>query len=407
MPTPPLTDAQCLEAIQAKAAHGNSNTAAAAALDVNINTFRHRVMIGKARGLDVDPAIKAGMDAFGAKMVPKTSWVKSDPQGNISYSLQFVPPSGEGVDFAEVVRETLDGYKPLDRKLFAPRVNHGVKGDHLLVVDLADVHFGKLCMADETDYDYNIEVARHRTIEGTRSLLHGSKHLGIARILFVMGNDMLHTEDGKATTSGTPQDTDQSFFAAVKAAQKASIDAIGECAAVADVDLLHCMDNHARRSGWLLSQGIAAAMGGHSGVRATDYNMSARKRKYYGYERNALMLTHGDKLKEEQLAGFFLKEGTQLSSCTNRYALIHDKHHKKVQRRGTDVFESEKDHNSMTVISSGAPNPEGSHVQAEWVRSPSAPDQWHADSGYINRQGVECFGYHPHDGQKLRFTEWF
>lgn len=405
MPTPPLSDELAREALQALSEH-STQAAAADALGLNRDTFRSRLKTAQRRGM-TDPAIQAGMDAVGAKMVPNLAWIKTSPTGELSYNLSFKAKTGEDIDPADMLRETLDGYKPLDRKLFAPRINAGTKGNHLLVVDLADVHFGKLSMTAETNNEYNIEVARHRTIEGTRALLEGSAHLGIARILFVMGNDILHTEDGKSTTNLTPQDTDQSFFAAVKAAQAASIDAIGQCAAVADVDLLHCMSNHDRKSGWLLSQTIAAAMGNHSGVRATDYNMSARKYKFYGYESNGFMLTHGDKMKEEMIAGLFLKEAPMLSACQNRYALIHDKHHKMVRRRGVDVFESEKDHNSVTVISSGAPNPEGSHIQVEYVRSPSAPDLWHADNLYLNRQAVECFGYHPFDGQKHRLTEWF
>jgi hypothetical protein len=401
MPNPGLSPEQVQEAVEALALHG-SQAAAARALGLDRSTYRNR--LEKAR--TIDPAIQEGMDAIGTKLEPSVAWVKTDKAGNVSYSLQLKAPSAE-VDFAEVVRETLDSYKPLDRKLFAPRVNTGAKGEHLLVVDLADVHFGKLCLTSETNHEYNIEAARHRTIEGTRALLQASSGLGIARILFVMGNDILHTECGKATTSGTPQDTDQSFFAAVKAAEHASIDAVAECAAVADVDLLHCMSNHDRRSGWILSQTIAAALRGHDGVRATDYNMSARKYKFYGYENNGFLLTHGDKLKEEMIAGLFLKEGTMLAGCNHRYALVHDKHHKMVRRRGVDVFESEKDHNSVTVISSGAPNPENSHIQVEYVRSPSAPDLWHADNLYLNRQAVECFGYHPYDGQKFRYTEWF
>ncbi len=406
MPTPPITDAQCLEVVNAKAEH-NSVKEAAESLGLHPNTFTNRLNNAKRRGLCIDGAIKEGMDAIGTKQVPNLLWIKTDSNGNKTYSAAMGRPGGEKVDFAELVRDALDGYQPLDQKLFAPRISTGGKSDHLLVIDLADVHFGKLCLTSGTNHEYNIEAARHRTIEGTRALLRASMHLGIARILFVMGNDILHTEDGNTTTGGTNQDTDQSFFAAVKAAQQASIDAISECAAVADVDLLHCMSNHDRRAGWMLSQSIAAAMSSHSAVRATDYNLSERKRKYYGFEANALMLTHGDKLREEMIAGCFLKEASMLSDCRHRYALIHDKHHKMVRRRGVDVFESEKDHNSATVISSGAPNPENSHINVEYVRSPSAPDQWHADNTYLNRQGVECFGYHPHDGQKYRFTEFF
>jgi hypothetical protein len=304
--------------------------------------------------------------------------------------------------------ENLAEYKPLDEKLFAPRVNLGAKGECLAVVDLADVHFGKLCETTETNHKYNIDVARHRATEGTRALLKDASGVGIGRILFVMGNDILHTENGKSTTSGTPQDTDGNYFTAWKAAEYSSIDAIGQCAAVADTDLLHCMSNHDWRSGWALSQTIAASMRDHSMVRATGYNLSERHRKFYGFENNALLLTHGDGTKEEKLYGHFVQEAKELvSNCQNLYALLHHVHHKISKRRGVDVFQSEKDHNGMTAIVTGAPRPQGVHVGIEYVRSPSPPDGWHDRNGYLNRQGVECFIYHPHDGQKHRITEWF
>jgi len=402
----PLSDAECIEALEAVATH-RSTKGAAQALGISRHAILRRQRTAKDRGLDVDPAIRTAMDAIGSKMVPDLAWIKTDPAGNLSYSLRMKTPTGE-VSLADMVRESLDGYTPLDEKLFAPRVNTGAAGEHLLVVDLADVHFGKLCVTSETNYEYNIEAARHRTIEGTRALLQASSGIGVARILFVMGNDISHTEDGRSTTSGTPQDADGTWFTATKAAQHASIDAIGLCAAHAPVDLLHCMSNHDWRTGWLLSQAIAAGMGGHSNVRATDYNMSERHRKYYGYENNALLLTHGDGSKEEKIAGHFLQEARGLaSSCTNLYALLHHVHHKISKRRGVDVFQSEKDHNGMTAIVTGAPRPEGTHVGVEYVRSPSPPDSWHDRQGYLNKQAVECFAYHPHDGQTCRFTKWY
>ncbi len=113
MPTPPLTDAQCLEAIQAKAEHHNSNMQAAAALGVNINTFRHRVMIGKARGLDVDPAIRDSMEAAGTKMVPNLAWIKTKSADGISYSVQLKPKTDdEPEDVLERIADRLDNIRP-------------------------------------------------------------------------------------------------------------------------------------------------------------------------------------------------------------------------------------------------------------------------------------------------------
>ena len=231
---------------------------------------------------------------------------------------------------------------------------------------------------------------------------------GVGRILFVMGNDILHTDNGTTTTSGTPQDTDGSMFQMWSDAHAAIIDSIKICAGVANVDLLHCMSNHDWRLGWTLSQAIGAGFADWPTVKATEYNLSERHRKYYGYGNNAFLLTHGDGTKEEKLYGHFAQEARGLmSKCKNLYALLHHVHHKIRKRRGVDVFQTEKDHNGLTAIMTGSNNVEGAHVDVEYVRSPSPPDGWHDRNGYTNRQGVECFLYHPHDGLKARFTEWF
>lgn len=370
----------------------------------------HAAFLRAEKRMALDPYVAEGLADYGVENLDGVSggWlIKKDGEGG-RLSLQFRTKDNEQQSFADLVRDSLADYKPLDRKLYAPRVNLGAAGEHLLVVDLADVHFGKLCTAGETGHKYNVEIARHRAVEGTRALLQGASGYGVGRVLFVMGNDILHTDNGKTTTSGTPQDTDGTFFTAWRAAQHATIDAINECADVAETDLLHCMSNHDWRSGWALSQTIAAEYRGNTRVRATDYNLSEIHRKFYGYERNAFMFTHGDGTKEEKLYGHFATEARHLlSTCTNLYAFLHHVHHKIAKRRGVDVFQGEKDHNGMTAIMTGAPRPEGVHLNIEYVRSPSPPDGWHDRNGYTNRQGVEAFMHHPHEGQKVRLTEWF
>lgn len=355
-----------------------------------------------------DMALTSGAAAIGADTPAKVVWTKTHKDGSVTHSVMHTASDGESEGLDRFI-DALEEYKPLDRKMFAPRVNHGSKGEHLLIIDPADVHFGKLSEQSETSQTYNIDVARHRMIEGTLALINRAKGTGFNRILFVVGNDILHTDNGKSSTSGTPQDTDGTYFQAWKAGEYAMIDALNECARHADTDIVHCMSNHDWRSGWALAQTIAASVRNHEGIRATEYNMSARHRKYYGFENNAIMFSHGDGAKEEVLLGAFKAEAQQLvGSCQHLYTYLHHVHHKIKKRRGVDVFQSEKDHNGLTAIMSGNhKTATGTHIDIEYVRSPSAPDGWHDRNGYLNRQGVEAFMHHPHDGQDTRFTEWF
>jgi hypothetical protein len=406
-----MTLDQLQEALDAYAEHG-TEYAAAEALGITRSTFQHRLRrartMANAEG-QLDPYIVAGLKEYGVQDMSGIAggWlIKKDGEGG-RLSLRFTI-NGEDTDILTAAKDALAEMKPLDQKLFAPRVSRNAAGDNLLVLDLADVHFGKLCETTETGNTYNLEAARHRVQQGTRNLL--AEFDGVGRILFVMGNDILHTDNGTTSTSGTPQDTDRSMFAAWKAAQQATIEAIAECSKVAETDLIHCMSNHDWRSGWMLSQAIAAGVQGWDNVRATDYNMSERHRKYYGFGRNLIGLTHGDGAKEESLYALMVNEARNLTTegCDLFYWYLHHVHHKMRKRRGVDVFQSEKDHTGqMTAVSLGAASVEGNGAQIEYVRSPSPPDGWHDRNGYLNRQAVEAFLHTPHEGQKRRETEWF
>lgn len=333
--------------------------------------------------------------------------ITKDELGN-GYSL-FVknPKSGEKVSIFDMVREAVAEAPAQEEINLEPRNDQG--GEHLLVIDLADVHFLKLCVQSETGNTYNREVATHRVIEGTKSLLRMAKPWGIGRVLFVMGNDILHVDGPRtSTTSGTYQDSDGTIFQGFKDAKSALEIAILEATKIADVDLIHCMSNHDWLMGWALTQAVAARLAHNPRVRATDYNISEAHRKYYRFEKNLFGLTHGDGAKEEKLYGAMVKEAREhISECPNLYWLLHHVHHKMRKTRGEFEMLREKDHNGMTAHISGTPMIEGHHLNIEYVRSPSAPDGWHDRNAYLNRQGVECFVFHPTIGQRARFTEWF
>ncbi len=362
--------------------------------------------------INEDPAITEAVRAGGLKDSRHLShfWkIVKDETGN-GYSL-FIknPHTGDKVAITDLVREAIEGSSTAAPITLPPR--HAPSGEHLLVVDLADVHFLKLAVKTETGYEYNRDVARHRVIEGTKALLRAAQPWGIGQVLFVLGNDILHTDNPRSTTtSGTFQDSDGTLFQGfcdASLALKEAIDAVSE---VANVDLLHCMSNHDWVMGWALSQTVAAhyRAAGNARVRATDYNLAESHRKYYRFGNNLLGFTHGDGAKEESLYALMVNEARQhISQCPNLYWYLHHVHHKIAKKRGEFVYVKEKDHIGMTAVMSGTPNVEGSHVNIEYVRSPSAPDGWHDRNGYVNRQAVECFIHHPTLGARARFTEWF
>lgn len=401
------------ELINATIEYGNKQRAADA-LGINIGTVANAIKRVEAKRdayYAADPAVREAADAGSVQDVSQLShfWkIVKDENGN-GFSL-FVknPKTGKDISLADMVRDAISEIH-IAKPLKLPK-RSAATGENLLVIDLADVHFLKLAVKTETGYEYNREVARHRVVEGTKALLRKAAPMGIGRILFVLGNDILHVDNPRSTTtSGTFQDTDGTLFQGYNDAAVAITEAIMACAEIAPVDLIHCMSNHDWAMGWALSQTVAAPFRHADGViNATDYNLSESHRKYYRFGNNLLGFTHGDGAKEDKLYSLMVDEARHhIAECRNLYWYMHHVHHKERKLRGQFPYVKEKDHIGMTAIYSGQAMIEGTHLNIEYVRSPSAPDGWHDRNGYVNRQAVEAFVHHPFDGQNLRITEWF
>lgn len=410
MATPPVSDEELQRTLEAYHRHSGNQSKIAEDIGRSRGAVQDRLKrLAKKGLLGDDSVITEAATAGGIKDPRNLShfWKIVKGEDGNGYSL-FIknPNSGQSVSIYDMVREAVleAGSPSID---LPPRETPS--GEHLLVIDLADVHFLKLSVKSETGYEYNRGVARHRVIEGTKSLLRMAAPMGVGRILFVLGNDILHYDTPRSTTtSGTFQDSDGTLFQGFKDASSAIEEAVTEASALADVDLIHCMSNHDWLMGWALSQTVAARLRGNPRIHASEYSLSEAHRKYYRFESNLFGLTHGDGAKEEKLYGLMVAEARQhISECKNLYWLLHHVHHKDRKTRGEVVYVREKDHNGMTAHFSGKPMPEGSNLNIEYVRSPSAPDGWHDRNGYVNRQAVECFLYHPTLGQRARFTEYF
>ncbi len=376
--------------------------AAAAALGMDANGLQ-KWRDSKAR----DPAIQAAMDAVGTNLPMHSLWTKVPAKGGEpGYSVYHRLKETDAAAFLDMIREAFAN-PPANRNL-PPRFDEPA-GD-LLVLDASDVHIGKLCIAHETGYTYDIDIAAHRLREGSRLLLERGKALGVTRVLLVVGNDIAHIDNPRhQTTSGTSQDTDGSIFSIYRAASQ-GYRAVVNCALEMGlaVDVIFCPSNHDWVLGFGIVQGLAAWFHDHPNFTATEYNISERHRKYYRFGKNLFVLTHADGAKEADLPQIMLVEArAHIADCPHRYGLLHHYHHRMKRGLGVRPMKREKDHIAMSVSWTGQGAQEGDNMDITYVRSPSPPDGWHDRNGYLNRQAVEAFIHHPHDGRTVSLTQWF
>tara|TARA_R110000737_G_scaffold64121_1_gene91760 strand:- start:6272 stop:7471 length:1200 start_codon:yes stop_codon:yes gene_type:complete len=382
------------------------NIAAAAREMGEARSGVHRKYQAAIRYLEADDAITGAMSAVGMSDISPlhSGWIKSD---GASMYFQLPKENADVVSFIDTIKGAIDDLKTVDMPAYEIREKPG--GECLLVIDLADVHVGKLCVETETGYTYSRETAVQRMVEGTRELIRKASGMGIGRILFVIGNDIVHVDNARSsTTSGTPQDTHGTIHQMARDAFAGYVGAIELARLTAPVDIVFVPSNHDWLMGWCLAQQVGAWFRNASDVTATEYNLSEKHRKYYRFESNLIGLTHGDGAKESDLYPLMMTEArAHISDAAHRYWYVHHIHHKIKKQAGVTSHKREKDHIGMTMMHNAQRSMEGDNVQIEYVRSMSPPDGWHDRNGYVNRQAVECFVHHPYDGQDGRFTVWF
>lgn len=300
----------------------------------------------------------------------KYYWYKSE-----KFSINVAGDSENLKEHMDSFIESLKSYAPKYPKLTYQKK----KEPHLLVVDPADIHIGKLCKVIETGDEYNHDIAVERVKSGVLGLLNKCS-FDIEQILFIIGNDILHVDSPRSTTtSGTHQDTSTMWFDSFKIAQRLLIDCIEILVQVAPVHVQYDPSNHDYTNGFFLAQTIEAWFKNSKNI---TFNTTVAHRKYYRYGSNLIGTTHGDGAREQDLPLLMAHESKDWNDCKHRYFYIHHIHHKK-----------SKDYMSVNV---------------EALRSPSGTDSWHHRNGYQHSpKAVEGFIHHPVHGQVARLTHIF
>tara|TARA_R100000654_G_scaffold17445_2_gene36490 strand:+ start:2497 stop:3585 length:1089 start_codon:yes stop_codon:yes gene_type:complete len=311
--------------------------------------------------------------------------VKHWQSANGDYRFSVVTKENLGVNETTIIKNVskfIQEYSPEYPKIARKR-----EGSHLLVVNPADIHIGKYANSDETGEEYNSNIAFVRVIEGIEGLIQKSNGFAIGKILFCIGNDVLHIDNVyNTTTKGTRQDVDGKWWEHLDIAMSLYVKCIERLREIAPVDVVHCMSNHDYQSGYHLAKNLESWFRNAEDV---SFDVGVAHRKYYKYGKSLIGFEHGDAAKMDKLPLLMAQEKSQDWADTKfRYWYLHHLHH-KIKYKWQDA----KDYIGVTV---------------EYLRSPSGSDSWHHRKGYCGiHKAVEGFIHEKENGQVARITHYF
>ena len=279
-------------------------------------------------------------------------------------------------EFKNHLLKSLKEHSPKYYKLKRKKITDG----HLLVVDPADVHIGKLCSEFETGEEYNSQKAVQRVLEGVDGIISKANGFNIDKVNIILGNDILHVDNPRnTTTSGTGQDASGMWYDNFLMAKKLYVDVIDKLINVADVHCTFNPSNHDYMTGFMLAEVIQTH---YRKCKNITFDCSINHRKYFTYGNSLIGTTHGDGAKQIDLGSLMSVEAKEhWADSEHRYFYTHHIHHKTA-----------KDFINVTV---------------ESLRSPSPADSWHHRNGYINSPAIEGFIHSKTKGQIARLTHYF
>lgn len=265
------------------------------------------------------------------------AWLKRKAQSKIAIVSEINALKEEAKQAARV-------YTKIDRPLLT---------NNMLEINIPDLHIGKLGWTPETGGDhYDVKIAQRMFEEALDVLLARTSAIQYEKILFVVGNDLLHTDTKQGTTqSGTPMDTDGRYHKSFLKARKMMTNAIERCRLIAPVDVLVVPGNHDGLSSWHLGDSLECTFAKCDDVVIDN---TPNFRKYYQFGKVMLMFAHGNKGKLTDYPLVMATEQPEMFGSTRfREAHTGDKHQTKTQELhgvrvrilpalcGTDAWHSE------------------------------------------------------------------
>ena len=241
----------------------------------------------------------------------------------------------------------------------------------LAVINPCDTHFGKYANGK------GLKETKEKFIKGIKGIASQLAKNKVEQIIFVGGNDVLHTDGlGRTTTSGTPQDTDGNWYDAFDLANECYQYAIDTLSKIAPIHYVHCMSNHDYVIGYTLSKALQAFFSNYSNV---TFDVSAEHRKYVRYGYSLIGFSHGDGATDTKLADLIKTEAKDDYAKVHKCYWILSHLHHLIKKANTKKVAEE--HGDVLVIRRMPTEKGVCHIKN--CHSISEPDDWHKKKGYV------------------------
>lgn len=256
---------------------------------------------------------------------------------------------------------------------------------HMLEISAFDLHFGKLAWAEEVDGEnYDSKIADKVLDRAVEELVRKARGFDIEKILFPVGNDLLHADTPEGTTTrGTRQDVDTRPLAMFCRARDAMVRTIDRLMEVAPVHVIVVPGNHDRENALRLGVVLDAW---YRNTDRVEVDAAPTLRKYVTYGINLLGFTHGSEEKHRDLPLIMAQE-RPVEWANSLHREWHTGH---LHLRRETRYNAGDTHGGVVV---------------RVIPSLAGTDAWHFSRGYTKGQrAAEAYLWSRHGGYGGHFS---
>ena len=201
-------------------------------------------------------------------------------------------------EMRQLIMDDAKSVAPNYRRIVRPKRS---RPENLLAeLSIFDHHFGKLAWKPESGDNYDLKIAERRYMNAAADLLARAERLDVSRILFVVGNDFLHVDQGAsfATTRGTVQDCDGRWQKAFRVGLRCAVQVTDMARNIAPVDVQIVSGNHDAEKVFCLGEALAGRYHGAADVRVLN---EPSFWQYYRFGVNLIGFNHGDAMNDRRI----------------------------------------------------------------------------------------------------------
>lgn len=281
----------------------------------------------------------------------------------------------------EDFKKEIETYKVPPSKLYIPPTKIGTVDNHQLIIALPDTHFALLSWEKETGNNYDLTIARERTMSAVERLINGTGAF-LGKILLCLNGDILNSDGiSGATTGGTPQSNDSRWQKAFSETWKSLRDVIELCKTKADVEVVITSGNHDQQSAYYLGEVLSAW---YKEDRHVVIDNTPMHYKYKQYGTFMAGITHGDGAKADKLPLIMAVDSPKMWSETTHRVFLTGHFHISSSKQHLFTTDVEMEHPGCTVI--GCP-------------ALSSASHWTVYKGYRSMPEAQAYLIHPVKGR--------